>query len=217
MIILGLTGSIGMGKSTAAGQFRRLRVPVFDADATVHRLQATGGRALAAIEAAFPGVTGPAGLDRQALGAQVFGNPVALRTLEAIIHPLVHTEQRRWLMAQARRRVPLVVLDVPLLFERGGWRGCDIIAVVSAPAHVQRLRVLARPGMTPDKFAAILRTQLPDAHKRRRADVVIATGRGKAHSGGTIRRLVRGLAGWSGRQFPPGQAGNRLAVLRHSD
>jgi dephospho-CoA kinase len=188
MIVLGLTGSIGMGKSTAASMFRRLGVPVFDADAVVHGLQGPGGRALGAIEALFPGTTHAGGLDRLKLGQAVFGDAEALRKLERVLHPLVASEQRRFLRRHARRS--LVVLDVPLLFEKGGWRRCDAVAVVSAPARVQRLRVLARPGMTSAKFAAILAKQVPDSEKRRRADFVLSTGLGRNLTWRSVRRLV---------------------------
>ena len=167
MIIIGLTGSIGMGKSTVAAMFRRLGVPVFDADAQVHKLQARGGAALPLIEAAFPGTTSDQGLDRAKLGAAVFGNKEALKTLERIIHPLVGQAQLAF--RRRNRRKPMVVLDIPLLFEGSGWKGCDLTVVVSAPYEVQRERVLARPGMTPEKFDAIIKTQLPDAEKRARA------------------------------------------------
>lgn len=189
--VLGLTGSIGMGKSTVAAMFRRLRVPVYDADAVIRALQAPSGRALPMIEALFPGVTGAHGLDRAALGARVFGNAAALRQLESIMHPLAAAERARFLAANAR--APLVVLDVPLLFEIGGDALCDAIAVVSAPARVQRTRVLRRPGMTAAKFAAVLDHQLPDAEKRARADVVIPTGRGRHITWIAVRRLVRAL------------------------
>ena len=218
MIILGLTGSIGMGKSTATAMFRRLRVPVFDADAAVHALQGPGGRALPAIEAAFPGTTGPTGLDRQKLGAIVFADRAALKRLEAIIHPMLNRVRRHWLSTQALHRQPLVVLDVPLLFETGGDRRCDAVAVVSAPAHVQRQRVLARPGMTAEKFAHILKTQLPDAAKRRRADFVIPSGQGKLPTLVAIRRLLRALDGLPARHWPPGLPGGRrpgTAVIRN--
>src|SRR5215472_14406505 len=150
MVIVGLTGSIGMGKSTAAAMLRDMGVPVYDADAAVHALQAPGGAALPAIEAAFPGVVKAGVLDRQALGARVFGNPAALRRLEAIVHPLVGQRQRAFLKRAARQRAPLVVLDIPLLFEGRGERRIDATLVVSAPAFLQRRRVLARPGMTAD-------------------------------------------------------------------
>ena len=170
MMIVGLTGSIGMGKSTAAKMLRQMGVPVYDADAAVHRLQAPGGIALPPIEAAFPGVVKDGVLDRQALGARVFGNKEALRRLEAIVHPLVAREQRGFLRRAALKREPLVVLDIPLLFEGLGERRVDAVLVVSAPAFLQRQRVMARPGMTAEKFAGILRQQVPDSQKRRKAD-----------------------------------------------
>ncbi|HTR86707.1 MAG TPA: dephospho-CoA kinase, partial [Reyranella sp.] len=180
MVIVGLTGSIGMGKSTAASMLRRMGVPVYDADAAVHALQAPGGAALPPIEAAFPGVVQGGVLDRQALGARVFGHPEALRRLEAIVHPLVGQRQRAFLKRAAARGVPLVVLDIPLLFEGRGERRVDATLVVSAPAFLQRRRVLARPGMTAEKFAGILRQQVPDTVKRAKANVVIPTGLGLA-------------------------------------
>jgi dephospho-CoA kinase len=194
MKIIGLTGSIGMGKSTAAQMFRAVRVPVFDADACVHQLQAVGGAALPAIEKAFPGTTSATGLDRAKLGAQVFGNPAQLRRLEQLMHPLVNRARQHWLAQHRRARKKMVVLDVPLLFEKGGWRLCDYIVVVSAPRHVQAARVLARPGMTPEKFALILQSQMPDAQKRQRADVVIQTGLGKRRTFENISKLCAALA-----------------------
>ncbi|TRW15071.1 dephospho-CoA kinase [Glacieibacterium frigidum] len=193
MIVIGLTGSIGMGKSTVAGMFRRLRVPVFDADATVHALQSPGGAALPAIEAAFPGTTSAAGLDRQKLGGIVFADKAALKRLEAIVHPLVGAAQAHFL--QRWRRKPLVVVDQPLLFEMGGADKVDLVVVVSAPAEVQRARVLARPGMTAAKFEAILKQQLPDAEKRARADIVIPTGSGWHPTWRAVRALVTCLNG----------------------
>ena len=193
MIVLGLTGSIGMGKSTVAAMFRRLGVPVFDADAAVRRLQGPGGKALAAIEALFPGTTHAGGLHRDQLGARVFGDGAALGRLEQLIHPLVGVEQLAFLKRYARR--PIVVLDVPLLFEGEGWRKVDATVVVSAPARVQRARVLRRPGMTEAKLDAILARQLPDAAKRAMADFVIPTGLGLAHTRATVRRLVACLKG----------------------
>jgi len=188
MIVIGLTGSIGMGKSTVAAMFQRLGVPVFDADAAVRALQVPGGRALPAIETAFPGVTGPGGLDRVRLGAQVFGDKAALKRLEAILHPRVAEAQSAFLGRHRLKRA--VVLDVPLLFEKGGWRRCDVTVVVSAPLRVQRARVLSRRGMTREKFVAILKTQLPDAQKRDRADLVIETGRGRRLTWQAIQRFV---------------------------
>lgn len=173
-IRLGLTGSIGMGKSTVAAMFADLGVPVFDADAEVHRLQGPGGALLGTIEAAFPGATGPDGVDRGALGRAVFDDPAALSRLESIVHPAVADARAAFLAANAA--APVVLLDIPLLFEKSGWRDVDKIAVVSAPAPIQRARVLARPGMTPERFEAILSRQMPDAEKRARADFVIPTG-----------------------------------------
>ncbi|WP_033920566.1 dephospho-CoA kinase [Sphingomonas sp. 37zxx] len=196
-LILGLTGSIGMGKSTVAAMFAGAGVPVFDADAEVHRLQAPGGAALPAIEAAFPGSTGPDGLDRAALGAAVFGDDAALARLEAILHPMVAAARNDFMASFADK--PLVVLDIPLLFEKQGWSQVDRIAVVSAPAEVQRARVLARPGMTPDKFAAILARQLPDAEKRARADFVIPTGGTLDETRAAVARVIACVAG------PPGE------------
>ena len=174
MIVLGLTGSIGMGKSTVAAMFESLGVPVFDADSAVRALQGPGGALLAAIEAHFPGSTGAGGVDRIALGKTVFGNPQALAALEAIVHPAVARE--RHLFLRRHRARPIVVLDIPLLFERHGANKVDKTVVVSAPAWKQRRRVLARPGMTRAKFRHILALQLPDPVKRRRADFVIETG-----------------------------------------
>lgn len=171
---IGLTGSIGMGKSTVAAMLRDLGVPVFDADAAVHELQGPGGRLVPVIEAAFPGTTGEAGVDRQKLGAQVLGDDAAMARLEAIVHPAVAEERGAFLAAH--RDAPLVVFDIPLLFEKDGARGVDATIVVSAPAEIQRGRVLARRGMNPEKFAAILARQMPDAEKRARADYLIETG-----------------------------------------
>lgn len=171
--ILGLTGSIGMGKSAVAVMFTDLGVPVFDADAAVHRLQGPGGALLPAIEAAFPGSTDAQGVKRADLGARVFGKPEELRKLEAIVHPAVHAMRQAFVVEHGA--APLVVFDIPLLYERGGSARLDAVAVVSAPADMQRQRVLARPGMTPEKFAQILALQVPDAEKRARADFVIDT------------------------------------------
>lgn len=193
MITLGLTGSIGMGKSTVAAMFAELGVPVFDADAEVHRLQGPGGAAVAAIEAAFPDTTSALGVDRTLLREAVLADPEAFARLEAIIHPAV-AEAREAFLA-AHRAAPLVVLDVPLLFEAGGWRHVDKIAVVSAPASVQRARVLARPGMTAERFEAILARQLPDAEKRARADFVIPTGGSHAETREAVRNVTACLTG----------------------
>ncbi|MGJ0239409.1 dephospho-CoA kinase [Novosphingobium fluoreni] len=172
--ILGLTGSIGMGKSTVVTMLRELGVPVFDADAAVHVLQGPGGALLPAIEAEFPGTTGPAGVDRKKLGALVFGEPERLRALERIVHPAVAQMRTEFLNEHAEQA--LVVFDIPLLFEKTGAKGLDGVIVVSASAEAQRARVLARPGMTPEKFEQILTLQVPDAQKRAQADFVIDTG-----------------------------------------
>lgn len=173
MIRLGLTGSIGMGKSTVAAMFADAGIPVFDADAAVHQLQGPGGALLAPIEAAFPGTTGPAGVDRAALGARVFGKEGAMRRLEAIVHPAVAEARAAFLAANAD--APIVLFDVPLLFETGGDAGVDRIVVVSADPAAQRARVLARPGHSEQRLADILARQTPDAEKRARADFVIPT------------------------------------------
>lgn len=203
MVIVGLTGSIGMGKSTAAKMLRQMGVPVYDADAAVHRLQAPGGLALPPIEEAFPGVVKNGVLDRQALGARVFGNKEALRRLEAIVHPLVARQQRMFLKRAALRGEPVVVLDIPLLFEGMGERRVDAVLVVSAPAFLQRLRVMARPGMTAERLAGILRQQVPDAKKRRKATVVIPTGLGLAPTRLALAKAVRRLMPRKGRAWPP--------------
>ena len=189
--ILGLTGSIGMGKSAVAAMFRGLGVPVFDADAAVHQLQGPGGACLAPIERAFPGTTGPAGVDRQKLGAAVFGNPEALQRLEAIVHPEVAELRRTFLADNAT--APLMVFDIPLLYEKSGQHGLDAVVVVSAPSAMQRERVLARPGMTAQKFEQILKLQVPDAEKRARADHVIDTGATLAETRHAVQRLVHAI------------------------
>ncbi len=189
--ILGLTGSIGMGKSAVAAMFADLGVPVFDADAAVHRLQGPGGALLPEIEAAFPGSTDAQGVKRAELGARVFGKPEELRKLEAIVHPAVYAMRHAFLADHAVES--LILFDIPLLYEKGGADRLDAVAVVSAPAEVQRERVLARPGMTPEKFAHILGLQVPDAEKRARADFVIDTGvpidRTRAQVSALIARL----------------------------
>ena len=190
MIILGLTGSIGMGKSEAARGFRRLGIPVFDSDAAVHKVMRRNGRAVPRIAHAFPDAVTDGVIDRQALGRHVFANPASLRLLESILHPMVREERDHFLKRMRARRLPLVVLDVPLLFEGGGDRHCDYTAVVSAPHRVQRTRVMARAGMTAEKLAGILRQQIPDAEKRRRADFVIPTGGSRRQSLRVIRGLV---------------------------
>jgi len=203
MMIVGLTGSIGMGKSTAAKMLRQMGVPVYDADAAVHALQSKGGAALPGIEAAFPGVIKDGVLDRQALGARVFGNKEALRKLESIVHPLVQQRQRAFLKRAAQRREKLVVLDIPLLFEGLGERRVDATLVVSAPAFLQRRRVMARPGMTAERLDGILRQQVPDALKRRKASIVIPTGLGLAPTRAALAKAVTTLKTRRGHFWPP--------------
>ncbi|WP_119679802.1 dephospho-CoA kinase [Indioceanicola profundi] len=203
MIVLGLTGSIGMGKSTAAGMLRRLGCPVHDSDAVVHRLYARGGAAVPLIAAAFPGTVKNGAVDRVALSAAVMNDPQAFHRLEHIVHPLVRGEEQRFLRRCAMRRVPVAVLDIPLLFESGGRARVDRVAVVSAPAFIQRARVLARPGMTEAKFRAILARQMPDVEKRRRADYVVPTGLGRRKTLLALRRIVTMLKGRRGRVWPP--------------
>ncbi len=196
MIVIGLTGSIGMGKSTVAEMFRAEGVPVFDADAAVRSLQGSGGALVSAIETMFPGTTGPDGVDRQALGAAVFGRPTELEALEALVHPAVAQRRQDWLRRNRAKR--LVVLDIPLLFEKRGWRAVDVIVVVSAPAWMQRRRVLSRVGMTPAKFKQIKRLQLPDSQKRHRAHVVIETGRLKMQTRRAVHHVVACLRALKG-------------------
>ena len=193
MIVLGLTGSIGMGKSTTAKMFRDAGVPVHDSDETVHRLYA--GKAAPLIEEAFPGTVRDGAVDRAQLAAQVLGRPEAMRKLEAIIHPLVRADADAFVASHREAKTPLVVLDIPLLFETGGRGRVDKIVVVTAPAEVQRERVLARPGMTEDKLAAILASQIPDAEKRRQADFVIDTGQGMDAARAAVARIITDLTG----------------------
>ena len=190
-LVLGLTGSIGMGKSAVAAMFAAAGVPVFDADAEVRALQGPKGALLGVIEAAFPGSTSDEGVLREVLGAKVFGDADALARLEAIVHPAVG-EKRAQFLARHQDR-PLVVFDIPLLFEKGGHAAVDRVVVVSAPAEVQRERVLARPGMTEEKFAQILALQVPDAAKRARADYVIETGVSLAETDRKVRELIAEL------------------------
>jgi dephospho-CoA kinase len=191
--ILGLTGSIGMGKSTVAAMFADAGVPVFDADAEVRRMQGPNGALLGQIEQAFPGTTSAEGVDRAALGAAVFDDAAALARLEAIVHPAVRQAREAFLIEHAG--ASLVVFDIPLLFEKGGVEEVDAVLVVSAPAEVQRRRVLDRPGMTAERFARILTLQLPDAEKRARADYVIDTGTSLEQTSAQVAQLVEKLTG----------------------
>ena len=188
MIVVGLTGSIGMGKSTVAAMFADAGVPVFDADAVVHQLQRPDGALVDAIESAFPGATNENGVDRAKLGAQVFGDSAKLKRLEAIVHPAVASERAAFLGANAN--APMVVFDIPLLLEKGRTPDIAAVVVVSAPADVQRDRVLARPGMTEAKFNHILSLQMPDAQKRGMADYVIDTGVSIAETAAQVRKVI---------------------------
>ena len=190
--VLGLTGSVGMGKSTVARMFARLGVPVFDADVIVHGLQGPGGALVGSIEHAFPGTTGPTGVDRAELGRRVFADPAALALLEEIVHPAVRAKREEFLLEHAG--APLVVFDIPLLFEKGALDEVDAVLVVSAPPDVQRARVLARPGMSPERFAEVLALQLPDAEKRARADYLIDTGCPIGETEAAVAALVEKLA-----------------------
>jgi dephospho-CoA kinase len=199
--VIGLTGSIGMGKSATAAIFRELGVPVHDADAAVHALYR--GAAVPLIEAAFPGTTSGGAVDRARLGAEVIGRPERLEALEAIVHPLVRAGEEAFLAAARRSGAALVVLDIPLLLETGGAARCDAVLVVTAPAEVQRGRVLARPGMTPEKFDAILAKQMPDVAKREQAHFLVDTSRGFASAKAQVRSILEALAGRPGRVLRP--------------
>jgi dephospho-CoA kinase len=215
LIVVGLTGSIGMGKSTAAMMLRRLRVPVHDADGAVHRLLGPGGGAVAAVAAVFPEALAGNRIDRRRLGDLVFGDTPRLRRLEGILHPLVRRSSRRFLMTAASRRAPVAVLDIPLLFESRGEGTVDTVVVVSAPAFIQRQRVMARPGMTAAKFHAILARQLPDCEKRRRADFVIRTGGPLGETFRQLRAVIQAL-----KCTPPGRPGGAWSPSRrrrHAD
>ena len=192
MFILGLTGSLGMGKSTTARFFAEEGVPVHDADAVVHRLYE--GEAVPAIEAAFPGVTAAGKVDRNRLAARVLGDSAALERLERIVHPLVQEAERRLIAAAEAGGEKVALLDIPLLFETGGDRRVDAVVVVSAPPEVQRSRVLERPGMTLEKLEAILAKQMPDAEKRRRADFVVDTSRGFEAARAQVRAILDAIA-----------------------
>jgi dephospho-CoA kinase len=203
MIVIGLTGSIGMGKSTAAAMLRRLGVPVHDSDAAVHRLIGRGGRAVARIEKAFPGVVKDGAVDRAALGARVFGDAAALKRLEAILHPMVAGEKGRFLRLWASRRCKAVALDVPLLFETKGDRQCDVTILVSAPAFIQANRVLRRPGMTRARLDEIRARQMPEAEKRRRASFIVPTGLGHRLTLRRLTEIVQQVSRKGGKHWPP--------------
>lgn len=192
MFILGLTGSIGMGKSTTAKFFAEAGVPVHDADAAVHRLYE--GEAVAPIEAAFPGTTAHGVVDRPKLAARVLGDPAARKKLEGIVHPLVRQSEQRFLADARARQTPVVLLDIPLLYETGGETRVDAVVVVTASPEEQRARVLARPGMTPERFAALLAAQVPDAEKRRRADFVVDSGKSFDAARAQVRDILASVA-----------------------
>ena len=199
MFILGLTGSIGMGKSTTAGFFRRAGVPVHDSDAVVHRLYE--GEAVAPVEAAFPGVAVGGRIDRARLAAQLVGRPDAIKQLEAIVHPLVRAAMQRFVEAQARAAARVIVLDIPLLFETGGEKNVDATVVVSAPAPVQRARVLGRAGMTAEKLDALLARQMSDADKRARAHFIVDTSRSFDSARAQVLGILRAIAALPGRRI----------------
>jgi dephospho-CoA kinase len=192
-LLVGLTGSIGMGKTETAKMFAQLGVPVYDADAAVHRLYEPGGAAVAKVAEAFPDCVTDARVDRGRLSAHVTGNPAAFRTLEAIVHPLVAVEQQAFLRHAAENGAEIVVLDIPLLFETGGQTRMDAVVVVSAAEDIQRERVLARPGMTEEKLGQILTRQTPDAEKRAQAHFVIETGNGLNHAFEQVKAVVQQL------------------------
>ncbi len=192
MFILGLTGSLGMGKSATAKMFADEGVPVHDADAAVHRLY--DGEATGRIEAAFPGTTKDGKVDREKLAKRVLGDAAAIKRLEQIVHPLVAAASARFLAKAERNGAPVAVLDVPLLFETGGEKRCDAVVVVSAPPDVQRKRAFERPGMSEDKLAAILAKQMPDAEKRARADFVVETSQGFDHARAQVRDILKSVA-----------------------
>ncbi len=192
-VIIGLTGSIGMGKSETAKMFERAGIPVFDSDAAVHQLMARNGPAVDRVEKSFPGVSGPNGIDRKILGKRVFGDTAALKKLEAILHPMV-SEMRQKFFDQARADgLDMVVMDVPLLFETGGAEQCDYSVVVSAPAEIQRQRVLSRPGMTPRKFEDALARQMADSEKKLRADFVVQSDRGIEYAECQVKQIIEKL------------------------
>ena len=203
MIVLGLTGSIGMGKSTAADMLRVMGVPVHDSDATVHGLFAWDDDLRAAVEARFPGVLMADGVDRAVLGAAIFGDDAARRDLEAIVHPRVRAAADAFVRHHRRQGAPLAVLDIPLLYETGGEDRVDGVIVVTAPAWLQRRRVMVRPGMTVEKFEGILESQMPDHEKRRRAEFVVETGAGRAYTFQRLKGIVMAVRA-AARSGPPG-------------
>lgn len=200
MLIVGLTGSIGMGKSTAAAHLRARGLPVFDADAEVHRIYA-GRKAVERIERAFPGTTTPEGVDRTRLSAALVAHPGRLRELEAIVHPMVREAERSFLRAEARRGTPISVLEIPLLLETGADKLVDVTIVMTAPPEIQHQRLLKRPGMTKEKLESLIARQMPDAEKRKRADFLVDTGNGLEASQADLDRILDELQTWSGQAF----------------
>jgi dephospho-CoA kinase len=205
MIVLGLTGSIGMGKSTTAQLFAQAGVLVYDADAAVHALYAKGGAAVSGIAALFPEAVTDGAVDRAALSQRVRSDPTALKQLEAVVHPLLAAERKNLLAEAEAQGVPVTVMDIPLLFETGGEKTVDAVVVVSAPAEIQAARVLARPEMDPEKFALLLSRQMPDAEKRARADFVIDTGDGLESARRQVEQVMTALAdpAWTSRRTKP--------------
>jgi dephospho-CoA kinase len=199
MFVLGLTGSLGMGKSTTAGFFAELGVPVHDADATVHRLYKA--EAVSPIEAAFPGTAVNGEVDREKLAKRVLDDPAAIKKLEGIVHPLVRAAEERFLTEVERKNARVAVLDIPLLFETGSDRRCDAVVVVSAPKDVQRARIFERPGMTAQKFATIAANQMPDAEKRKRADFVVDTSKGFDAARVQVREILARIATMPKRRY----------------
>jgi dephospho-CoA kinase len=191
MFVLGLTGSIGMGKTTTAKMFAEEGVPVHDADAAVHRLYE--GEAVKPIEAAFPGATGNGKVNREKLGQRVLGDDFAMKRLEHIVHPLVRQAEERFLAEAQKKGAKVALLDIPLLYETAGDKRCDAVVVVSAPADVQRLRAFERSGMTAEKFEAILAKQTPDTEKRRRADFVVDTSKGLDAARAQVRDILKAI------------------------
>jgi len=199
MLLIGLTGSIGMGKSTAAARFRAVGIPVVDADAEVHKLYE--GAAVAPIETAFPGTTSGGKVDRQKLAEALLNRPDRFKRLEAIVHPLVFAAERALLRTEAAKGAAMAVLEIPLLLETGGEKRVDVVVVVSAPAEAQRTRVMQRPGMTAEKFDQLLARQMPDAEKRRRADFIVDTGGTFAETDAQVDNIVESLRGRVGTAF----------------
>ncbi len=212
MVIVGLTGSIGMGKSTAASLLRSRGLPIYDSDRSVHALLARGGKAVPKITRVFPDVIEDGAVNRRRLGERVFRDEDALRRLEAIIHPLVREVQDRFLKRCAARREEVVILDIPLLFELGLDARCDLTIVVTAPAFLQAARVLARPGMTRQKLDGILSRQIPDAEKRRRCDFVVQTGAGKRPTLLQLTRIARVASDLAPRRWPPNRYAEKVCA-----